>query len=611
VWAAGADGTFVHRDAAGWTVATPISSARIVGLWAAATNDVWAVGRSAVSTPAAFHFSGAVWQTQTLPPANDLRALWGAASNDVWLVGHDSNVLRWTGSSFGAVQATPMQDYDAVAGAGSDVYIVGRSGRILHNLEPEESGTEDDLFHVWASPTGQDVFAVGDFGLVLHRGSDGMWTRQPAETDQPLFAVWGSARGDLYAAGRGGVLLHNTGTAVECGSDADCPPICQSGSLTPRTCVLGACVNGSSVVCEAHLTCFDVNRCRSRCDTDNNCADGYFCGPDGECRPQKPQGSACDDALGAECLEAGCRVCATGLFCTDHICCDTAPAQCGGCMHCVAPSGTCVPQPYGTANAACEVASGGCNMPVCNGQGGCGNSGDACGNMCVDNGNSTGTETTHTCANGVCTADPTFLCPSPGCGGATDCTGGLSPCSTDASCTTGQYCDGHHYCAPKKANGQPCNTSSAAHCPAPPCNTECASGMCVDGFCCDKPCGSTCMACDLPGMLGTCSTVTSGGPHGARTACGGSGACTALCDGQSPSACSDVTSECAAQACDSANNYTLKLAASCTSGACPAQTTMSCQPYACVHAACRASCSTDADCASTTPTCDLATGSCR
>jgi hypothetical protein len=48
--------------------------------------------------------------------------------------------------------------------------------------------------------------------------------------------------------------------------------------------------------------------------------------------------------------------------------------------------------------------------------------------------------------------------------------------------------------------------------PAIPCTLpeECASGFCVDGYCCDTECTGECMACNLPGLEGTCSYIPYG-----------------------------------------------------------------------------------------------------
>src|SRR5204862_1533856 len=63
--------------------------------------------------------------------------------------------------------------------------------------------------------------------------------------------------------------------------------------------------------------------------------------------------------------------------------------------------------------------------------------------------------------------------------------------------------------------------------------TECDSGFCAQGFCCDQACTGTCKSCAISGKQGTCSNVASGTaptPAGqcvatAATTCGLDGTC--------------------------------------------------------------------------------------
>jgi hypothetical protein len=622
VWAAGNNGTFVHRDATKWTPLTPTTPARIDDLQAFTSTDAWAVGRADASTPVVLHFTGASWNTVTLPSVNDLRALWGNNSNDLWFVGENANILHWTGGSFTPLQAPAKDNYLGVGGAGSDVWFVGRQGRILHgmNLDVEASPVSTDLFHVWANPSGSDVFIVGDHGVILHR-ENGMWVQQTSHTVQPLFAVWGSTKGDLFAAGRDGVLLHNTGVITECATDTDCTPICQAGMLTTRSCQLGVCVSGTAVNCDGGLACFDTTSCRTSCSTDVHCRDTHYCATDGTCQPSEGRGSYCDDI--GFCKEPGCRVCHTGLFCTDNVCCDQSPTQCGGCMHCEAPSGSCVPVPYGQDHKTfCETqAKAPCVMPVCNGEGNCGDQGAACGHACSGQ-----SVQMSVCQDGVCTSPAPSPCPSPFCGNGSvpnQCPVNVdqTSCTTDTNCqntVTTHYCDGNNWCHLFKQKGESCDPTSSTHCASPPCK-ECATGLtCVDGVCCDSPCGGQCQACDLPGKVGTCTMLTSGQPHpnprgpSPRPACNpATGACAAECTGTSATACSASGAVCATPRCDAANNYTLLAAAICAAGSCGTQASSSCAPYACAFGACRTKCAADTDCASTSAGCDLKSGTCK
>ena len=120
------------------------------------------------------------------------------------------------------------------------------------------------------------------------------------------------------------------------------------------------------------------------------------------------------------------------------------------------------------------------------------------------------------CVDGVC-------CTQASCGTCEACSPSDGNCTavTNAadpdSCSGAQACDASGTC--KKATGQTCNNSS-----------ECASGHCTDGLCCNQACSGACEACDRPGQEGTCGFVTGAARHGN---CPGVGACGSTCDGQS------------------------------------------------------------------------------
>src|SRR5262249_5953565 len=110
-----------------------------------------------------------------------------------------------------------------------------------------------------------------------------------------------------------------------------------------------------------------------------------------------------------------------------------------------------------------------------------------------------------------------FVCGATQCNG--DCMGDDSKCTSTAFCAAG-------VCQPKRANGTMCGMPH-----------ECTTNFCTDGVCCSADCKTQCQACDVGGSVGTCTTVTSGPPHGGRLRCDGVGACQATCDGKSATAC--------------------------------------------------------------------------
>lgn len=77
---------------------------------------------------------------------------------------------------------------------------------------------------------------------------------------------------------------------------------------------------------------------------------------------------------------------------------------------------------------------------------------------------------------------------------------------------TGTDCGAGTSCG--KCNGEICGDG-----------TECKSGLCVDGVCCDAECGEVCEACNLIGHEGNCSPLPEGVKEPNDPACHGQGGC--------------------------------------------------------------------------------------
>jgi N-acetylneuraminic acid mutarotase len=159
-------------------------------------------------------------------------------------------------------------------------------------------------------------------------------------------------------------------------------------------------------------------------------------------------------------------------------------------------------------------------------------------------------------------------------------------CTTKTDCASGNYCDASKHCVAEKSNGVACGAT-----------TECKSGFCVDGVCCNAACNGQCEACDLGSAIGTCTAV-SGAPHGSRTACAaGTGAtCNAQkCDGADRTACHfpSIATTCSANA--SAGGVETHASTCDGSGACT-DVPKSCGAFSCGPTACKTTCTSKSDC---------------
>ncbi|WP_437999084.1 hypothetical protein WMF26_03015 [Sorangium sp. So ce185] len=206
--------------------------------------------------------------------------------------------------------------------------------------------------------------------------------------------------------------------------------------------------------------------------------------------------------------------CASG-FCADGVCCNTAcDAECDACTADLKESGeedgSC-----GASKAESECGEATCSEGVQTARG-------TCDGTSVD------------CAPGEETSCETFACDpdenacfaecseDTQCAKCHVCDAGEGTCSlapagaTGLGCEDDQACDAAGEC--KAANGQECTDA-----------TDCGSGSCVDGVCCDTACDSPCQACNIEGSAGKCSNVPLGAEDGMDCSdvnvCDGEGAC--------------------------------------------------------------------------------------
>lgn len=286
--------------------------------------------------------------------------------------------------------------------------------------------------------------------------------------------------------GAGACAKYENGTAC---ADATC-----NGSKYQPA---GVCADGQcSVFAEIDCTTFgcDVDGCKQQCSSDSECSAGSYC-TNGICRLKKQLKEECDNA----------SACASG-HCVDGVCCDNACT--GACMACnVATSlGTChfVPQNMPDIST--------CVMPkACDGSGVCKKTmGQPCGQNsecssanCVDG----------FCCNTSC-AETCRAC---------NVLGSIGTCTTvpvgqpdGNTCQTPGACSGFGACL--KGQGALCAIGS-----------ECSSGYCFDGVCCNSECKEACKACNVAGTAGTCTNVPSGqtdpGVCPAPKYCNGMGVC--------------------------------------------------------------------------------------
>jgi hypothetical protein len=356
--------------------------------------------------------------------------------------------------------------------------------------------------------------------------------------------------------------------AADCGSNSCVDGICCSGTCTStcQSCAvagsLGNCVNlppgsqdtmaaspcSGASYCDAAGTCQtglkpngSVCAAGNQCGS-GNCVDGVCCdktcgeacytcnlpgGTPGECSPL-PTGTKdvcsgadhCDanhrctsgkKANGATC--GGDLECASNA-CVDDTCCESACT--GRCRSCKNATGTCALAADGTDVRMDCMGQGVCTG-TCNGQGACrwGPSGTMCatagcqqttglitGAGLCDGAGHCVTAQTRDCNGFRCYTDPQGMAQ---CG---------KDCSRDPECALDFYCESMNDGGAGGAGGA--DGGAGSTCPrvfdlghACTRDSQCASGSCSDGVCCNINCDK-CGSCNVPTSLGTCVPTAAG-----------------------------------------------------------------------------------------------------
>lgn len=174
-----------------------------------------------------------------------------------------------------------------------------------------------------------------------------------------------------------------------------------------------------------------------------------------------------------------------------------------------------------------------------------------------------------------------------GCGGGKR--GGAMDAGTDAPRDTAADAGCSGGGAQNKANGQPCG-----------CASECQSGQCVDGVCCNASCAETCKACNVPGSMGTCTVVPAGQPPRAPNLCVRADPSTCgldgSCDGRGACRRHQAGTVCRAGTCSGAAVDDIEVCDG--DGHCRPGPSTICAPFGCDTSTdqCFATCRADADC---------------
>lgn len=292
-----------------------------------------------------------------------------------------------------------------------------------------------------------------------------------------------------------------------CSSGKCCDKAC-SGACD--TCATGTCAfagagNPGSPSCSPFLCAANNAACPTSCTNSSQCGADFYC--DGSlCQPDKAKGEECDAK----------EECSGNVNCVDGVCCDGACA--GPCVACTALKkgsgldGACGSISNGADPRApgCSTGSTSCDADgKCNGLGACRSQAPqttSCGNGTICEGQAVKGQRCNGAGDCINT-DDSFPCSPAACSNGA-CT---TSCTDDNGCDpdTG-FCNLQGICELRKTQGAECGADS-----------ECGTGHCADGICCDTACSGACQRCEAGGSCAVLKSGSEGEPSCAPFICDG------------------------------------------------------------------------------------------
>lgn len=215
VFAVGAGGTILHRDAGGWHAQASGTTKTLYAVWGGLgpmgmpPGANFAAGEDGVALKTSD--GGATWQSLTVGTTETLYAGYTTKDFNVTVVGETGTVFHSLdgGATFSAsTSGTTARLYGAWSDSNFDFVAVGAMGTILRSSDDsktfaaEVSGVQADLHAV------QGGFAVGDSGVLLRGQAKGSWTAITSGTSAALWGT-GGASNEMFAVGEQGTILHS------------------------------------------------------------------------------------------------------------------------------------------------------------------------------------------------------------------------------------------------------------------------------------------------------------------------------------------------------------------------------------------------------------------
>lgn len=217
VYAVGVEGGIYNYDGNSWSEVERLAY-RFWGIWGSSENDIYAVGSDV------YHYDGVSWELFSDEYVTDV---WGTSSTNVYFSGLYGDVFHYDGTELDTIKTpvggTQERLYGIWAWDESNIYAVGCYiyedpywGDIYTDIINHYDGIEWNAYCFYSLPSfnyynavwgtsADNIYATGVFYTVKYDGDD--WSYLTQEFDGT--DIWGSDSDDVYFASYSGVFHYD------------------------------------------------------------------------------------------------------------------------------------------------------------------------------------------------------------------------------------------------------------------------------------------------------------------------------------------------------------------------------------------------------------------
>lgn len=234
-------GLAMHYDGTSWTEKDTGTSQFLRAIWGSSSSDIFAVGEFG----AIVHYNGSSWTAMdTGGYGLDLYAVWGRSATDVYATGQDGNILHYDGTSWTwVISEGTYYSITGVTGNSTSVYACTEGGNILQSSSITSWGKvsyttyKDSVYFQSAVTTPDGITILAGYDLYdengfIYKKSSG-FNEVTKDITGKIYAVWAASANDIYAVGKGGIIVYFDGatvTEMNSGTTSDIRGIWGTGS---------------------------------------------------------------------------------------------------------------------------------------------------------------------------------------------------------------------------------------------------------------------------------------------------------------------------------------------------------------------------------------------